>query len=305
MVLISKEAAMAKLRWFKFFPGDWALDTQGMSAQAKGFYIDLLCMQWAGRRLPADRASLELILPGLTDRAHAELMQHFSVQDGHLVNGRLERERVDAEKRTANAKAGAKKKWEQCFSNAPALPQHMLQQCYSDTEAEAEKVLDTNTNNSVSVSLAASPKRRKRARKQDTISHSPETGWTGITDADIAAWEEAYPGVNIRACIAASHQWILSKPERAPRSAYRRFLTAWMGRERSGIGSQHRGSAGLQRETSHIPADADPKDHHLWFMTDGRTPRRIPIYRTVDGRQRWLSGDYADEETTPTQGSAT
>lgn len=279
---------MAKLRWFKFYPGDWALDTQGMSAMAKGFYIDMLCMQWAGRRLPADRAALELMLPGLTERAHAELMQHFRAEDGWLVNGRLERERTDAERRTENARAGAKKKWEQCSSNAPA----MQEQCHRDTDTEAEKVLVTTNSTG---NKGNSELRAKRAKRTDPIKHSPETGWTGITDADIAAWTEAYPLANVKACLAASHQWILSNPDRAPRKAYRRFLTTWMGRERSGTGSRQNGSPWLQRQASHIPQDAHPDEHHLWYMTDGRTPRQIPIYRTVDGRQKWLSGEYADE----------
>ena len=82
-----------KLRWFKFYPGDWALDTQGMTPLAKGLYVDMLCMQWAGRRLPADLAELTIMLPAMTERTYRELLQHFVVEDGWLVNGRLERER--------------------------------------------------------------------------------------------------------------------------------------------------------------------------------------------------------------------
>jgi len=35
----------------------------------------------------------------------------------------------------------------------------------------------------------------------------------------------------------------------------------------------------------------------MWFMTNGWTPRLIPIYRTADGRERWRNGDFIDEET--------
>jgi len=37
---------MGKLPFMKFFPGDWIKDTRGLSCQARGAWIDILCYMW-------------------------------------------------------------------------------------------------------------------------------------------------------------------------------------------------------------------------------------------------------------------
>jgi hypothetical protein len=62
------------------------------------------------------------------------------------------------------------------------------------------------------------------------ISWTPESGFSNITDADRAAWAEAYPAVDIRRATAAAGEWLRSNPAKRKKN-HRRFLTGWLSRE--------------------------------------------------------------------------
>jgi uncharacterized protein YdaU (DUF1376 family) len=293
--------------YLRLWVADIVQSCQDMTPAQFGAHVRMILHAWDRGYCPADVAKLKRIVGSIDQAELAEVIERWTLTevDGVagkvLINNRLEREREYVNAKAAARSEAARKanavRWA-IANGSESDPNRIANGSQTDPIPYSiiQTVPVTETNSENGDSCAASQTRRKRTRRKDTISHSPETGWVGITDADIAAWEEAYPGINVRACIAASHQWILSKPDRAPRSAYRRFLTSWMGRERSGNGSRQGDSPWQQRHESHIPADAHPDDRHLWFMGDGRTPRRIPIYRTSDGRQKWLSGGYADEQ---------
>ena len=66
-----------------------------------------------------------------------------------------------------------------------------------------------------------------------------DTGrFTGIGDEDIARWSAAFPGVNVKAEILKSEDWLRQHRSRAPKSATR-FLTNWLGRAQGDIGSSN------------------------------------------------------------------
>ena len=74
---------------------------------------------------------------------------------------------------------------------------------------------------------AAGPDRRKR----DSIRWDPDSGWTGITDADREAWAVAYPAVDVDRAIAQADQWLQANPAKARKKLWRKFVTGWMARE--------------------------------------------------------------------------
>jgi uncharacterized protein YdaU (DUF1376 family) len=45
---------VAEQPWFPFFWKDWLASTRGMSAEAKGVYIDFLAHAWSTGGLPLD-----------------------------------------------------------------------------------------------------------------------------------------------------------------------------------------------------------------------------------------------------------
>jgi len=62
------------------------------------------------------------------------------------------------------------------------------------------------------------------------IAWTKENGFCGITESDLAAWEKAYPAVNIDRNLAAAGEWLKSNPVKAKRSNWRRFITNWLSR---------------------------------------------------------------------------
>jgi uncharacterized protein YdaU (DUF1376 family) len=289
-----------KMRWFKFYPGDWSVDTQGMSAVAKGAYIDMLCMQWSGRRIPADPAKLARIFPQLTEDTYEELLQHFHEVDGWLVNQRLEDERSDARSRSENGKAAAKKKWSasaECDSNATpdaaALPNRMDEQCdtlcHRETETEAETETEEEEEREEDVSSAP---RKARAKPTDPIVWTSESSWAGITEADRAAWAIAYPAVDIDRDLVKADQYLRSNPAKAHKRKWRSFITRWFDRTQERGGNRTdlnavpaKGAAhGFRANRSHIPPDCRPEDEYLFW--DGSFPRIPNLYTDNDGNLR-------------------
>ena len=140
---------------------------------------------------------------------------------------------------------------------------------------------------------------KRRTRSNDPLSWNVDDEWVGITDADRADWAEAFPAVDIDAKLKGLTLWLKANPKKAKKSRWRSWLLGRLREEQDKGGTRTAGATTERRGPSraHIPEDAHPDDEHMWFMTNGWTPRLIPIYRTRDGRERWRNGDYIDEET--------
>jgi hypothetical protein len=140
---------------------------------------------------------------------------------------------------------------------------------------------------------------KRRTRSNDPLSWNVDDEWVGITDADRADWAEAFPAVDIDAKLKGLTLWLKANPKKAKKSRWRSWLLGRL-REEQDKGGTRTANASTERRgpsRAHIPEDAHPDDEHMWFMTNGWTPRLIPIYRTRDGRERWRNGDFIDEET--------
>jgi uncharacterized protein YdaU (DUF1376 family) len=85
---------------FSFYPKDWLsdLNVKAMSPEAKGAYIDLLAVYWLEEGLPADTnrlARLVGIAPAKFRRLWPMIEPCFQVEDGRLVQKRMEQERAN------------------------------------------------------------------------------------------------------------------------------------------------------------------------------------------------------------------
>ena len=140
---------------------------------------------------------------------------------------------------------------------------------------------------------------KRRRKPDDPLSWNVDDEWVGITDADRADWAEAFPAVDIDAKLKGLTLWLKANPKKAKKSRWRSWLLGRLREEQDKGGTRTAGASTERRgpPTGHIPKDAHPDEHYKWYMTNGWTPRQIPIYRTVDGRERWLNGDFIDEET--------
>jgi hypothetical protein len=63
------------------------------------------------------------------------------------------------------------------------------------------------------------------------IGWNPTDGWSGITENDHADWKVAYPACDASRQLASMAEWLRSNPARAKKTAWRRFITAWLNRE--------------------------------------------------------------------------
>lgn len=113
---------MPEQPWFPFFWKDWLASTRGMSADAKGVYIDFLAHAWSTGGLPLDEGALRRI--AAVDRPQwkriwPQLSSRWTEVDGRLVNPRQEDVR---RKQAAASKAGRASVEARLRANGSAQP---------------------------------------------------------------------------------------------------------------------------------------------------------------------------------------
>ena len=131
--------------WMPLYIGDYLGDTMHLDGPCHGAYLLLLMHSWRNGPLPADERKLAAIartdLTAWRKGIGATVMEFFTATDAGFVQGRLERERGEAEKhserRTASAKKAAASRWkgdassmrDACATHAPGMPNAMPDEC--------------------------------------------------------------------------------------------------------------------------------------------------------------------------------
>lgn len=126
-----KEKDKEKDPAFLFYSNDWIAGTYGLSAQQKGWYIDILCLMHQKGRLPKDT-----ILKVTGDIIDDRLFDNFEVDENGLwYNVKLEKvieqRKRNAERASENAKkrnAGGYKTSAKASAEYSAKPQRNPQQ---------------------------------------------------------------------------------------------------------------------------------------------------------------------------------
>jgi len=108
-----------------------------------------------------------------------------------------------------------------------------------------------STKHQAPVRSAKNPAKRQGSSPTTAIAWTPESGWTGITEADREAWAEAYPACDIGRQLAAMTAWLLANPAKAPRKRYRRFIVSWLSRsqDRGGDVASNGRASGTRQPT--------------------------------------------------------
>lgn len=109
---------MAAFPWFPLYVGDYIRDTSRLTTEQHGAYFLLLLDEWANGPLPTDDDQLALIArvpPQRWPNVWRIVSGFFRLDDGHLVNPRLEAERSRVEraqrKKSDAGRGGAVAKW--------------------------------------------------------------------------------------------------------------------------------------------------------------------------------------------------
>jgi uncharacterized protein YdaU (DUF1376 family) len=131
-----------RLNWVKWYFTDWMIGVRRMSWSARGIYMEALCLQFHGERLPVGMDAWSILFPGITEADYAQVVERFEMRTDargdHLVNRRLEQEMQGVGERRNKAKQAAAKRWS-CSSNAEALPREMHEQSGSNAIRREEK----------------------------------------------------------------------------------------------------------------------------------------------------------------------
>lgn len=162
--------------WMPLYIGDYLADTVMLNAEQSGCYLHWLMAYW--RTGPLDDDLPALIQMGKLTSADAPsiaqaLLKRFFAQNG---DGRWHQKRMDAEKeRWLSKKLKAKEKaskaasnrWcsKDATSNAPSIPQAMLERCPSPSPLPKEQILFTPS--SAEADLAN--KKKKRSKKKSSL----------------------------------------------------------------------------------------------------------------------------------------
>jgi uncharacterized protein YdaU (DUF1376 family) len=303
----------------------WINDIRGSTADwtcaQLGAHLRLLMAAWERGYVPTDAKPLRRICRDMDWSEMPEVLARWrkvilDTGEEVYINNRLERERErmmrDRKAKAANGRKGGEESAKQRSSkqsskdeandqaNAEAKNQALL---YSHTPILSDSQNPTDPDDQTHLHSHSSDMRsaqsKRRRKPDDPLSWNVDEGWVGITDADRADWAEAFPAVDIDAKLKGLTLWLKANPKKAKKSRWRAWLLGRLREEQDKGGSRTAGATTERRgpPTGHIPPDAHPDEHYKWYMTNGWTPRQIPIYRTRDGRERWLNGDYIDEET--------
>ena len=133
--------------WMPLSIGDYLADTSHLSTLEHGAYLLMLMHYWRKGPLPNDSVKLANICkmsPDAWSMVQAVLMEFLSIgEDGLLHQTRADRERAKwMEKKDSaqeKAKKAAKARWDNAPSNAPSIPQAMLDSCPSSLPLPIEE----------------------------------------------------------------------------------------------------------------------------------------------------------------------
>lgn len=133
---------------FQFYPADFLLGTDDMTAAQVGGYIRLLCKQWDKVFLPKDSSILGR-WSGLKPSDLAVVLTKFKLYEGGYQNDRLEEERCKQKNYKAKQADNSNKRWGKPSSQTDAknMPPHKsgtsqtdaLQSSSSSSDKEKEK----------------------------------------------------------------------------------------------------------------------------------------------------------------------
>ena len=280
--------------YLRVWVADIVQSCQEMTPRQFGAHVRMLLHAWDRGYCPADPVKLRAITGEVPEDEMLDVLDRWQrtdiagVRGQAYVNHRLERERQVMIEQAASRSAAGRRANEVRWGSQtdPSRIRHG-----SQTDPTLDSRLQTLDARDETADKTECSERAGRS-KPVPITWDPESRWKGITDADRADWAETYPAVDIDAEMRKATQWLLANPRRARKSNWRKFIVDWFSRSQDRGGSVR--SVKARERPRHIPEDCIESEWSLWFMPDGRTPRNIPIYTTVDGRRRWLDGKYAD-----------
>ena len=198
---------MAKLPWMKFFPLDFMRDTRGLSPEAKGIWIDLICFMWNSEtrgRITMEFSSLsrmvgcseECLNKSILEFISQNICEILTERNGFVtvISRRMKREEKDRE----NTRLRVDKHRQKRECNADVTPPcngHVTPQKLEVRSKKLEVI-------------------KEKDLKEVLLKHKK-------------TFSEAYPGIELDQETAKAQAWIESNPKNK-KSNLKRFLNNWL-----------------------------------------------------------------------------
>lgn len=233
--------------WMPLYPADVLASCSDMSPAQFGAYMRLLCYAWQSGGVPNDMEAACRIAGGCTPADWAVVRKRLVVLDEgtsaeRLSQPRLEAERAKAEglreKRQAALEKARQKRADEGPHVSPHMDPHMSPHVGPHPAIPSPSPSPSPSpvfkNESPSEILGAT---RQKPRRTYRITWTAESGFQGVTDADLARWKTAYPGVNLTQETARAHAWLVDNPSKGGKRNWAAFLNRWFGRVQDKGGS--------------------------------------------------------------------
>jgi uncharacterized protein YdaU (DUF1376 family) len=245
-----------KFPYFPFYPADWLSGqrARAMSAEERGYYIDILCWMWKDHEacsLPDEPVTICRMLgirPAKWKQLRSVFIEGsapvFFEKDGKIFSERLQKEwkktREKSEKNSQAAKAKAEK-----FSAKVAENK-------GTTSADAQRTVCERSANGVQHAGASEVRRQISESDKGFIEPTSLAGsdaghpsrpvkvppekidfdyhsgrFSGITEEQLSIWNAAAPAVNVLVEINKAAAWAVGNPKNR-KSDWKRFLTKWI-----------------------------------------------------------------------------
>lgn len=232
--------------WMPLYTGDILASCADMSPAQFGAYMRLLCYAWHSGGLPNDMEACCRIAGGCTPADWSVVRKRLVVLDEGTSQERLSQVRLEAERATQTAKhknkveAMAKARAARLVHNTdnkdennPVINTDNSPVIRGESESESESESDI-LNTSPSEKLGPT---RQKPRRSYRVTWDSGQGFQGVTDADIARWKAAYPGVDLTLETARAHAWLVDNPTKAGKRNWGAFLNRWFSRVQDKGGS--------------------------------------------------------------------
>lgn len=223
-----------KLPAFQFYPADWRKDPnlRRCSAQARGVWIDVLCLMHECERRGV------LATSGAAWTVEETACAVGGNQDVTLacIRELCEKGVLRRSKRTG-----------QMFSARMVRDERLrIREKNRKRSQRCPSLVPPKSHPSSSSSSLESKKKHIRV----PIGWTPESGWSGITDADRASWASAYPLVEAVLALAQMDAWLRANPEKRPKASWARFLSGWLSRDQKEGGNKRTAGRGTAASVS-------------------------------------------------------
>lgn len=252
--------------WMAFYPSQFLCDTMALTPAQTGNYATLMAYAWRNNGIPNDFDACRRIARDMEPADWKAIRGFWQVADAGTSEERLVLPWQEAERKKATAKyaekvaslekarkARAAKSDQSSVHNtvhstvhsavystdhsAVHSPQLQLQSQLQSQLREQEPDLESPNGDSTPVSQA-----RRRKAPVYRIGWNEDEGFTGVTNADLDRWKDAYPAVDVAAQVARANAWMAANPVDRPKKQIAAFLNRWLSRnqDRSGMAASRK-----------------------------------------------------------------